>query len=320
MVGLFEAQNTRIFWLALALGRKFAKQIELQIVVFRRIFNFFNNFVGQGSELEFLEDFLELLLVGRGHLHFFQIERYGHVGPYGRQEPAHPYVVDGTFNFLSQLAFDLVGMCEHVVDTPKLCDEFRGSLLAHSRTSGEVVGRVAHKRQQVDDLCGGRYTILLRHLAFAQRVVTATMTGSVDIDIVPHELSVVLVGGEHIGLDAHASGSGGKGAYHIVGLEAVGLEHGYMVSLENVLDDGHARPDILGRLLALCLVGGKSLVTEGLAVVESHSHVCGLLLGYHLVEGIDEPHYSRCIESLGVDAWVFEECVVRPIYKRIGVQ
>ena len=67
MGGLFEAQNTRIFWIALALGRKFAKQIELQIVLFGRIFNFFNNFVSQGSELEFLEDFLESLLVGRGY-------------------------------------------------------------------------------------------------------------------------------------------------------------------------------------------------------------------------------------------------------------
>mgnify|MGYP004422077593 CR=1 FL=1 len=155
-------------------------------------------------------------------------------------------------------------------------------------------------------MCGGRYTILLRHLAFAQRVVTATMTGSVDIDIAPHELSVVLVGGEHIGLDALASGSGGKGAYHIVGLEAVGLEHGYMVSLEDVLDDGHARPDILGRLFALCFIVGIGFVAESRSAgVETDSDMSWLFAFEHIFQAVDKAEDCRCINSLRVDTRVF---------------
>ena len=45
-------------------------------------------------------------------------------------------------------------MFQHVLHRTKLLDEFGGSLLAHTGTTGEIVGRVAHQCQQVDDLIG----------------------------------------------------------------------------------------------------------------------------------------------------------------------
>ena len=140
-----------------------------------------------------------------------------------------------------------------------------------------------------------------------------------DIDVVGHELSVVLVGCEHIGFHALAAGLCGKGANYIVGLESIDLQDGDVLGLEDVFDDGNAGLRILRRFLPLCLISREDFVSEGFTMIESYSDVRGLFLGYHLVERVQESHDCRCVLAFGVDARVFDESVIRSIYQCVGI-
>lgn len=84
-------------------------------------------------------------------------------------------------------------------------------------------------------------------------------------------------------------------------------------------DDRHREFDVFRCLFSLSFICRESLMTEGLAMVESHRNMGRFLLGKYLVEGIAEPHYTRSIESLRIDSRGFHKGVIRPINERIRV-
>ena len=118
------------------------------------------------------------------------------------------------------------------------------------------------------------------------------MTWAEDEDIVAHQLTVVFVGREHIGLHTGFASLRGKRADYVVCLEAVRLEHGDVHCRDDVLDDRYGGAYILRCGFALRLVRRECLVAECLAVVERHTDVRGLLLGEYLVERVHEAHNS----------------------------
>ena len=118
------------------------------------------------------------------------------------------------------------------------------------------------------------------------------MTGSEYEHVVADKLAIVLVGCEHIGLDACSSSLSSECADNVVGLETVYLKHRNVHRLDNTLDDRHRGTYVLGSLLALRLVCRKRLVAECLAMIERHTDMCGLLFGENLVEGIDKSHHG----------------------------
>ena len=125
------------------------------------------------------------------------------------------------------------------------------------------------------------------------------MARSKHLHVAAHELSVVLVGSEHIGVDALAVGFLCERTHHVVGLETGNLQYRYMHSREDILDDRHRLADILWRLFALRLILLVSLVAERRTVrVESHTEICGLFLLQHLVESVAETHHRRRVQPL----------------------
>ena len=71
-----------------------------------------------------------------------------------------------------------------------------------------------------------------------------------------------------------------------------------MESVENILDDRYRHFDVFRGLLTLCLIGRKSLMTEGLAVVEGNGKMCWLLLRKNLVKSVTETHDCACVHTL----------------------
>ena len=135
-----------------------------------------------------------------------------------------------------------------------------------------------------------------------------------------YQLAVVLVGGHHVGIESLLFGQFGQGAYHIVGLETGHLDDGYVVGPDNLLDDGDRVTNHFGRLFALSLVLLVGFMAEGRSLrVESHGNVRGVLLFEQLFEGVDKPQDGRCVYSLGVDAGIFDEGIIRAVDKRVGV-
>ena len=146
------------------------------------------------------------------------------------------------------------------------------------------------------------------------------MSGTELENVLAHQLSVVLVGGEHIGFDAGNARFHRKSADDVIGLKAIDLQTGDVPRLEQLLDDGHRAFDVLGCLLALRLILRESFVAERLPVVESHADVSGVLLVDDFLERVHKPHHGRCVQAFRVDAWVLDECVVGAIDERIGIE
>ena len=146
------------------------------------------------------------------------------------------------------------------------------------------------------------------------------MTRTEYADVVAHKLSVVLIGCQHIGVYTDGTGLFSQRTDDVISLETIDLQDGNAVGIEQVFNDGNSLTDVFGRLLTLCLILWKSLATErGSVGVESHTDVRRLLLGEHLVQGVEESHNGAGVESLGVDARVLDEGVIRPVDERVGV-
>ncbi len=91
---------------------------------------------------------------------------------------------------------------------------------------------------------------------------------------VGHQLSVVLVGGHHVGDVTLLLGNVRQCAYHIVGFISRNFDSGDSVGLYDVLYIGNRQGYVLRLLVALRLVLGIGFVAEcGAARVEAHRDV-----------------------------------------------
>ena len=182
-----------------------------------------------------------------------------------------------------------------MLDAAILLHEFLSGLGAHAGAAWNVVGRVAHEAQDVDDLQGIGDAVFCLDFINAQHLVLA---GVVDFGVFVHQLSEVLVAGHHVGHETRRRGFLREGAYHIVGLKARHLEDGDAVGLENALDVGHRHLDALGCLVAVGLVLLIGLMPEGLAFgVEAHGDVRGILALEQVLQSVDKAE-----NGAGVDA------------------
>ena len=248
--------------------------------------------VQQRAELQFGENLPEGLGVGLASGQGLHVQVDGHVGLDGGEELGEGDLFAVVLDLLAEGAFQLVRMLQQCLYAPELCDELLGGLLSDAGAAGDVVGRVAHQSQHVNDLVGALDAELGLHLLGSHGLEAAGVLGPVHADAAAHQLAVVLVGGHHVGGYAAPSGLRGQGAYDVVGLVAGHLEDGDAVGPDDVLDDGHGESDGLGRLFALGLVFGVGLVPEGGSRgVECHADVGGLLLLQHLLQGVDESQH-----------------------------
>ena len=138
--------------------------------------------------------------------------------------------------------------------------------------------------------------------------------------VVAHQLSVVLVWCEHIGLDAGGTSLSCERTDDIVCLETVHLQHRNVHRLNDALYDRHRSTDVFGSLLTLCLVRRKRFVAKGLAMIERHTDMRGLLFGENLVESIDKSHHGRGVHALGIDARIFDERIICTVDERVSVE
>ena len=145
------------------------------------------------------------------------------------------------------------------------------------------------------------------------------MTRTEHENIVTNQLCVILIGCEHVGFHPLFTCLQGNCSNDIIRLETIYLKDRDMICLQDIFDDRHREFDVFRCLFSLSFICRESLMTEGLAMVESYRYMGRFLLGKYLVEGIAEPHYTRSIESLRIDSRGFHKGVIRPINERIRV-
>ena len=124
------------------------------------------------------------------------------------------------------------------------------------------------------------------------------MTRTIHEHVVGNELGIVLIGRNHICLHSLKVCLVSYCSYDVVSLKAVNLNNWNMESVENILDDRYRHFNVFRSFLTLCLIGRKSLMTEGLAVVEGYGKMCWFLFRKNLVKSVTEAHDCACVHTL----------------------
>ena len=218
--------------------------------------------------------------------------------------------------------FQLVGMFKQALDASELGNQLLCGLFAHTRTSGNVIGGIAHQPQHINDLSRRLNVELGFHFGYAHHLeFLIPVFGPVHKDVVRDQLAIIFIGRHHIGGNAPPSGFGGKGTYNVIGFVSTHFEDRDAVGTDDVFNDRHREADDFGSLFALGFVLLVSLVAErGTRRVEGDSDMCGLLFLQHIFQCIDESHNGGSIESLRVDTGIFDESVVRPVNQSVRIQ
>ena len=86
-----------------------------------------------------------------------------------------------------------------------------------------------------------------------------------------YQLTIVFIRRHHVHIESLFFGLLGNGTYHIVGFVTGYFQYGYIVRLNNLLDNRNGCPDYFGRFFPLGLVLFECFVTEcGARRIESY--------------------------------------------------
>ena len=155
--------------------------------------------------------------------------------------------------------------------------------------------------------------VLLAHLFWSENLkLLVAIFRAEHADVFTHELAVVLVGGHHKSLQSIDGFSlFCEGANHVVGFESADFKDWDVVSLKDALDVRHSSAYSFWSLFALSLVRFKRFVAESWSGrVEGHAYMCRFLLVENIFQSIDKSEYRRCVQTLRIYAWSFDESVV----------
>ena len=261
---------------------------------------------GEGMELELDEERFQFLGVRRRALQGLGVERDGQVGLDRREAAREERVFLVLAQALADLALDLVGPLEQPVEAAVLLDPLLGRDLAHARHAGDVVGRVAHERQDVDHLAGRDAEELLDPLVVEELLlarVEDAHAGALD------QLQHVLVGRDDDDVEARRPRRMGERADHVVGLVAGHLEDRDPVGLARSADLGDLGGQVLVHGGPVRLVAVVLLVADGLLrPVEGDRQVLARMLAEHLLQ-----HRHEAVDGVGRPAGLGREAPDRVV-------
>jgi len=141
-------------------------------------------------------------------------------------------------------------------------------------------------------------------------------------DIVGYELPVILVGSDHVDLEAFLFFFLRHCAYHIVSLVSADHQHWYMHGTAEFRKGFESVYDQLRRLFPRTFVLRVQFMPEGPSRrVERHGHVGRLLLFDEFQNVFRESEKDRHVRSFGVYHRTFQKCIVHfenkgmPVYQ-----
>ena len=199
----------------------------------------------------------------------------------------------GLGQVLAQLRRLLVDVLEDAVDSAVLVDQLGGRLLAHSRHTRQVVGRITTQGRVLHVQLGAYTGALLDPGFVVQRVVrhAPPVVEHAHVGILD-ELVGVAVARDDQHLVAVVAGPRGERGDDVVGFEARCLDDRQPQRLDDLAHQTHLLPKDVGCRLAVGLVGRDPFVPEGrLGPVEGHGDVVGLVIADEVDQHRGEPEH-----------------------------
>jgi hypothetical protein len=251
-----------------------------------------NGFVGHGSrramdaQLQLLQPALEIhapvddgqrFLVVLAGSQLRQRHRQRQVGDHGDQPAAEGQEIEVLAQVLADLAADLVGIGDQVVEGAVFGEPLDGGLGAALLDAGHVVHGVADEGQVIDDEIR-RHAELGGHAGLVEDFLAHRVhPAHAGLD----ELGQILVAGRNHHLPAGRDGLAGERADHVVGLDTVFHQQRPAFGLHGFVQRLDLGAQVVGHRRALGLVVGKPVVAEGLALgIEYAGAVFRLVVGF----------------------------------------
>ena len=278
--------------------------------------------LAQGPELQFGEYFFQRFLVHLLHAEILLVELHRRVDVNGRQFLAHDGQLPAVPHLLSKSALDVVCIGDHIFQGSEFRQQLGRRLLAHTGDAGDIVHRITHQSQYIDDLAHLLYPPFGADLCRPEDLeITALVGRLVYLDAVADQLSVILVRCDHVHVVAGLLRLLGQCPDHVIGLKAMGLNDGDVQSGDDAPDIRERGEQVFGGLLAVGLIVRKiGMPFRGLLRIETHGHMRGPLLVQQVDQRIGEAELGIRILALAGDARVPDQRVVGTEDQREGVQ
>ena len=202
-----------------------------------------------------------------------------------------------------------------------LAQQLRGAHGAHALHAGDIVRGVAADGQDVHHLDRRGDLPLLTDLRGPQQLVLSPALARTQLeDAGADQLAVILVRGDHVDLEPLAGEAPGRGADHVVGLEAGNHQHRDIQRLDDLRQGLQRLDHQRGRLAAVGLVGRIHLVAEGAARRVETDRDMGRVLPVDEFEQVfRESEQDGGIHPLRVDHGPSEEGVIHLEDERMAV-
>ena len=254
----------------------------------------------QQTELQPVEDGDGGVQVGVEPRVALQVDLYRDVDVDGRQALGQQRLIGVLLDPFALLALEVARTLDQLLDRPELRQQLLGGLVADAGHAGDVVDRVAHQRQHVDDLRRLGDAPAFAHLGrpVYRRRAARRAADPIERGAVGDELRQVLVGRHQPGVKAGRLRPGGDGADDVVGLRAGVGDLRDAQRFGDGVDVAERVQHLLRRLLPLRLVLAV-LVMAAVAAggVEHHRHVRGLLLLDDLDQRVGVAERGRRVDA-----------------------
>ncbi len=193
--------------------------------------------------------------------------------------------------FLADLALDLPGPLQQLIQGTEFLNQLDGCFLADARHAGDVVGAVS---RQAEDI---RHQFRADTEAFDYLGNTGGLAlhGVQQRHPFVDDLHQVLVAGDHYHATAGGAVAGGQGPDDVVGLVAGQFQGRDVEGPHHVADRPHLGPQVVGHGGPVGLVVGIEAGSEGdPAHVENHRHVLRVMVLEQL-----EQHLDKAVDGIG---------------------
>ena len=199
--------------------------------------------------------------------------------------------------FAIAFVLDLFPMLERVVDRAVILNDLHRTFWSNARRAGNVVDRISHQAQQIDELVG-RHTKLLRHPGFVAPFDRRhgffsfhhlRVLSHANDQRIAHQLAHIFVIGNYDGLQALVRGLQCQRSNDVVGFKTRSAYHRNVVGFAESFDVGQLRSKIVGHLLPISFVITEGLVAESLFLrFKNRGNVFWLLILQELAQHIRE--------------------------------
>ena len=233
-------------------------------------------------------------------------------GDDGGQFFAHDGQVLALPHFLTQCTLELVCIFEHVFNGAVFCQELCCSLFTHTRDARNIVYRIAHHGKDVNYLRHLFDVPFFTDLFGANDFKISALVGWFEyLDVVRNQLSIILVGGNHVDLVACFFCLFGKGADDIIRLKSIGLQNRNVQAFDDFLDIGDRSQQVFRSLLPVCFVFGIICMSFSWGgSIETYCQVGGLLLIEQVNQCVGETKLCVGVFSFAGDARASDQCII----------